>query len=159
MLGALVVLFLLGPSPLFAYLDPGTGSLLLYALLGIATTVLFALRSLWYNAKGKALFSRSVSRNIQVSVNLPDIVFHSEGGHYWQVFQPVIHVLLRKGVSCAYVTPDVADPALTIQQKGFSAINPGREAMTIAYMNAASTAIMNVKFMTSAMIEMIPENR
>ena len=138
MRAALVFLFLLSASPLFAYLDPGTGSLLLYALLGIATTVLFALRSLWYSAKGRAV----LSRRVHTSSSLPDILFHSEGGHYWQVFQPVIEALRGQGISCAYVTPDAADPALSLGGEGFKAINPGKEAMTIAYMNAASAALV-----------------
>ena len=37
------------------YLDPGTGSLLLYAIVGITTTVLFALRGFWYSLRGKGI--------------------------------------------------------------------------------------------------------
>ncbi len=134
----LVLYFLLGAAPAHAYLDPGTGSLLLYALVGIATTLLFALRNLWYGLKGKALLSRSVS----VSAALPDVVFHSEGGRYWQVFQPVIAALEAEGVACAYVTPDPDDPALKWKGQRFQAIHPGRELMTIAHMNAAATALV-----------------
>ncbi len=134
----LVLYLLLAAAPAHAYLDPGTGSLLLYALVGIATTLLFALRNLWYGLKGRALLSRSVS----ISSALPDVVFHSEGGKYWQVFQPVIAALEREGVACAYVTPDAADPALAWKGRGFTAVHPGRELMTIAHMNAARTALV-----------------
>ena len=99
-------LFLLLASPSYAYLDPGTGSLLLYAIMGIAVTALFAIRALWYTLKGKAYLVGTAS----VSTGLPDIIVHSEGGNYWQVFEPVIASLARAGASCAFVTPDPADP-------------------------------------------------
>lgn len=133
-----VLCFLLAACPVHAYLDPGTGSLLLYALVGIATTLLFALRNLWYGLQGRALLSRSVS----VSTGLPDVVFHSEGGKYWQVFQPVIAALEGDDVACAYVTPDAADPALAWKGRKFTAVHPGKELMTIAHMNAARTALV-----------------
>ncbi len=134
----LLFLFSFAAVPVFAYLDPGTGSLLLYALVGIATTALFALRNLWYWAKGKTLLSATAV----VRAELPDIVFHSEGGKYWQVFQPVLAGLQQLGVSCAYVTPDAADPALSWTAKGFTAVHPGGEMMTIAYMNAIKAAMV-----------------
>ncbi len=134
----LLPLFFFATAPVFAYLDPGTGSLLLYALVGIATTALFALRNLWYWAKAKAFLPAAVAE----SAGLPDVVFHSEGGKYWQVFQPVLAALEDRGVSCAYVTPDAADPALRWKAKGFTAVHPGREVMTIAYMNAVRAAMV-----------------
>ena len=96
------------------------------------------MRNLWYGLKGRALLSRSVA----AAAALPDVVFHSEGGKYWQVFQPVIAALESEGVACAYVTPDPDDPALKWTGKGFTALHPGRELMTIAHMNAIRTALV-----------------
>jgi hypothetical protein len=134
----LILYFLLGAAPAHAYLDPGTGSLLLYALVGIATTLLFALRNLWYGLKGKALLSRAIA----VQGGLPDVVFHSEGGKYWQVFQPVVAALAGQGIACAYVTPDPRDPGLEWSGSGFTAIHPGGDLMTIAHMNRLKAALV-----------------
>ena len=85
--------FLLVPVYAFAYLDPGTGSLLLYAVIGIASSVIFALRNLWYRIL-ELVFSgkgKNAARK-----DLPDIVFHSEGKKYWHIFQSVIEALLKK---------------------------------------------------------------
>ena len=131
-------LFLLLASPAYAYLDPGTGSLLLYAIVGIAATVLFAIRNLWYTLKGKVFLAGAAS----VSTGLPDIVFHSEGGNYWQVFEPVIASLSREGIACAYVTPDPADPGLSSELPHLKAFRPGGNMATIAWMNAASAAMV-----------------
>jgi hypothetical protein len=130
--------FLLGALPAYAYLDPGTGSLLLYALVGMATTVLFAIRNIWYSLKGKAFLVSAAA----VSSELPDVIFHSEGGKYWQVFKPVIEALAKEGVSCAYVTPDPSDPGLTFGPPTLKKIRPGGELASIAWMNAASAAMV-----------------
>lgn len=132
------LLFLAAPAPAFAYLDPGTGSLLLYAIAGVATTILFALRNLWYGIRGRIFLAGKIA----VSSHLPDVVFHSEGGKYWQVFKPVIEALGREGVSCAYVTPDSSDPGLSFVSPGLQGIRPGGETATIAWMNAARAALV-----------------
>lgn len=131
-------LFLFLSSPAFAYLDPGTGSLLLYAVVGIAATVLFAIRSVWYTVKGRSFLAGSAA----VSAGLPDLVLHSEGSAYWRVFEPVIAELSRKGASCAYVTPDPLDPGLACTAPGLKTIRPGGNLATIAWMNAAKAAVV-----------------
>ena len=108
-----LVFFLLLPTFAFAYLDPGTGSLLLYAIIGIASSVIFALRSFWY-VLIELFFSQ---RGEKIETNeMPDVVFHSEGGKYWHIFQPVIAALLEKQIACAYITPDRNDPAFSFKK-------------------------------------------
>lgn len=136
-----LVFFLLLPTFAFAYLDPGTGSLLLYAVIGIASSIVFALRSLWYRII-EIFFSR---RGEKVKMNeLPDVVFHSEGGKYWHVFQPVIDALLEKEIACAYITPDKNDSAFRFQKDNgnWYPICPGKEMMTIAYLNNLKTKLI-----------------
>jgi CDP-glycerol:poly(glycerophosphate) glycerophosphotransferase len=136
-----LVFFLLLPTFAFAYLDPGTGSLLLYAVIGIASSVIFALRSFWY-VLIELFFSQ---RGEKIETNeMPDVVFHSEGGKYWHIFQPVIAALLEKQIACAYITPDRNDPALQFQKdnKNYHPICPGKEMITIAYLNNIKTKLV-----------------
>ena len=50
---ALVVVACLSvASPAFAYLDPGTGSMLISAALGVAAAVALALKMFWYRLSG-----------------------------------------------------------------------------------------------------------
>jgi len=114
------------------YLDPGTGSLLLYALVGVTATVFFALRGIWYSIKG--LFVRGAG-NQSLPRELPPLAIHSEGAKYWQVFQPVIAELDRRGIPCAYVTPDKKDFTLAGEYPFVTPVHPGNEMATIAYMN------------------------
>lgn len=123
--------FLFAPTYLYAYLDPGTGSLLLYSLIGIVTTLAFALKGLFYNLRG--IFSKKNAKNLDNKKY--GIVFHSEGGKYFHVFQPIIEELCKRGIPSVYITPDEKDSAFNIQNDLFKVINPGNEMVTISYMN------------------------
>lgn len=112
------------------YLDPGTGSLLLYAIVGISTTILFALRGFWYSLRNRLFLGRKSAVE-----KMPDIVFHSEGGKYWQVFQPVLRVFDSYGIKYGFVTPDKNDPVFTSGLKNVVPVCPGKEMITLSYMN------------------------
>ena len=43
------------------------------------------------------------------------ILMFSEGRSYYYTFKPVIDAFLRRGVPFSYITMDVEDPALTIE--------------------------------------------
>lgn len=118
-------------TTLFLYLDPGTGSLLLYSLIGIATTLAFALKGVFYNFKDR-LFNKGSKTIVQQKYG---IVFHSEGGKYFHVFKPIIEELCNKKVPSVYITPDKEDTAFSFQNDFFKVINPGNEMVTISYLN------------------------
>ena len=48
----LLVAFLAVASPAYAYLDPGTGSMLLSAVIGVAAAVGLAVKMFWYRLIG-----------------------------------------------------------------------------------------------------------
>ena len=119
------------------YLDPGTGSLLLYAIVGITTTVLFALRGFWYSLRSKIFLGKKGAVK-----EMPDLVFQSEGGKYWQVFQPVLKALDKYDIKYGFVTPDKNDPVFTGSLKSVVAVCPGKELMTLSYMNRIKAKIV-----------------
>ena len=119
------------------YLDPGTGSLLLYAIVGITTTVLFALRGFWYSLRSKIFLGKKGAVK-----EMPDLVFQSEGGKYWQVFQPVLKALDKYDIKYGFVTPDKNDPVFTSGFKNVVAVCPGKELMTLSYMNRIKAKIV-----------------
>ena len=119
------------------YLDPGTGSLLLYAIVGITTTVLFALRGFWYSMRSKLFLGKKGAVK-----EMPDLVFQSEGGKYWQVFQPVLKALDKYDIKYGFVTPDKNDPVFTSGLKNVVAVCPGKELMTLSYMNRIKAKIV-----------------
>ena len=119
------------------YLDPGTGSLLLYAIVGITTTVLFALRGFWYSLRSKIFLGKKGAVK-----EMPDLVFQSEGGKYWQVFQPVLKALDKYDIKYGFVTADKNDPVFTSGLKNVVAVCPGKELMTLSYMNRIKAKIV-----------------
>lgn len=119
------------------YLDPGTGSLLLYAIVGITTTVLFALRGFWYSLRSKVFMGKKGAVK-----EMPDLVFQSEGGKYWQVFQPVLKALDKYDIKYGFVTPDRNDPVFTSGLKNVVAVCPGKELMTLSYMNRIKAKVV-----------------
>ena len=98
-----VLMILSGARPAHAYLDPGSGSILIYTLLGIFVTVIYALRGADYRVRQLVL--GRVTKKERESAEA-EIVFYSEGRNYWNVFAPIIKALDNKGVKCVYVTPD-----------------------------------------------------
>ena len=42
---------LLLPTPVFAYLDPGSGSMLLYFIIGVFATLIYSIKNLFFKVK------------------------------------------------------------------------------------------------------------
>ena len=104
--------FILMPSFCFAYLDPGTGSLLIYALLGIATTLVFALKNVFYNIRN--LFSKNKIKSSEEY----GIVFYSEGKKYFHIFKSIFEELIIDKIKSTYVTSDKDDPIFQYSVNG-----------------------------------------
>ncbi len=92
-----------------AYLDPGSGSMFLYALIGILSTLLYAFKNVYYKI---VLFFSGKKISIGTDMQDVNIIFHSEGGKYWHVFASVIEELDKRNIKIAYISPDPDDPAL-----------------------------------------------
>jgi hypothetical protein len=56
-------------QPAWAYLDPGTGSMIISAIVGLFATVGLALKTYWYKIKA---FMRKDSADLSVSDEAPD---------------------------------------------------------------------------------------
>jgi len=102
------LLFVSAALPAFGYIDPGTGSMLFSFLTGIAVTLFFFLKNLIIRLKTRGFrFGKESSGTGQ------GVVFHSEGGQYWNVFRPVIREFHQRGVPCLYCSSDRNDPGLS----------------------------------------------
>ena len=114
------------------YIDPASTSALLYILVALFATLIFALRGFFYRVRnlllGKGFVNSKDFENI-------DIIFYSEGKQYWPVFLPVIRALENKGVPCAYLTSDENDPGLDYQSEHYHSKYIGNLTMTSVYLN------------------------
>ncbi len=106
----LIVLLLFLPFSLFGYLDPGSGSMLFSALIGIVATLFFMIKGFFFKIidffryfSGKNQIDKSKTNNI---------VFYSEGSRYFNVFLPVLRELNNRKIKVTYLSSEENDPGL-----------------------------------------------
>lgn len=101
-------------SQALLYLDPGTGGLLFSVIMGVATTVFFVLKGLFYKVRATLLGQNGQGTNAQ-GVDKPSLVIYSEGAQYASTFRPILQELNRRGIPCTYLSSDPSDPMLELQ--------------------------------------------
>ncbi|SCA56274.1 conserved exported hypothetical protein [Candidatus Terasakiella magnetica] len=98
---------LLFPKVAYAYLDPGTGSVLLSTVLAVFGALIYSFKSLYFK-----LTRQDRSDGFEVSEDT--LVVFSEGKSYWGTFRPIINELIRRKIHFRYISMDLYDPALRI---------------------------------------------
>lgn len=96
-------------ASVFAYLDPGSGSMLLSAIIGIVATLYFILKNFAYKLVSLPSYILNKKKG---SPETRSIVIYSEGARYWNVFSPILHALNAKGIKCTYLSSEKNDPGL-----------------------------------------------
>lgn len=93
----LILLILLFPAPAYAYIDPGTGSALIYVIIGLVASAFYFFKGLFY--KVIDLFSTRSFKREECN-----IAIHSEGKQYELVFLPIMKELSKLGLDYTYIT-------------------------------------------------------
>ncbi len=93
-------------QPLFAYIDPASGSILFSILIGITATIFFLIKSVFYK-----LFFVITGYNKNIDKNHYGIVLYNEGGKYWTSFKPLLDEFEKRETEIVYYTSDDKDPA------------------------------------------------
>jgi hypothetical protein len=86
------------------YLDPGTGSMLLYTIVGLGVALLFTLKGFFFNILAR-LRGRKGAANL-ASLHA-DIIFHSEAKQYDHLFLPLLEEMISNSDEervIAYIT-------------------------------------------------------
>jgi len=147
------VFFLLLPFQLSAYIDPMSGSTILYVVAGFLAAVFYGLRGFFYRLvnlwQGRGFISKD-------SIDGCDVVFYSEGKQYWQVFKPVILALEKRNVKSAYLTSGEDDPGLNHQSEFTSTQYLGGMAQSWAYLNNLRAPVV---IMTTPQIDIMTLKR
>ncbi|MBN2656835.1 MAG: CDP-glycerol glycerophosphotransferase family protein [Spirochaetales bacterium] len=134
-----LALLMVIPSPLFAYIDPMSGSTILYVLFALAATLFYSVAGLFYRFKNM-MAGRGFST--QTSFDKTDIVFFSEGKQYWNVYLPVIKALEKREIKSAYVTADPADAALSYNSPFLEVKALGSMNSALAFMNQLKAPVV-----------------
>jgi hypothetical protein len=98
--------------PALAYLDPGSGSMLVAGLVGLLSSLLFFLKGLYYKSHRGILEAFGKRVTVTDTASGHRLVLYSEGRQYWSTFRPLIDELVRRNESCLYLTSDDQDPGL-----------------------------------------------
>jgi len=134
----LLLLFII-PTPLSAYIDPMSGSTILYVLFALLATLFYSLIGVFYRFKNM-LAGRGFSS--QKSFDGVDIVFFSEGKQYWNVYLPIIKALEKRNIPCAFVTADPSDSALEYKSEQMQVKALGSMNSAIAFMNQIQSPLV-----------------
>ncbi len=93
-------------TPAQAYLDPGTGSMLLSTLIALIATLIYSTKSFIF--KIKSFIARLFGKKIK-KIQSNDIVFYNEGEQYFTTFYPVLKELLARGIKFTYLYSEEND--------------------------------------------------
>lgn len=106
LLAATAAVVALSPLDAWAYLDPGTGSMLLSVIVGLASSAYFVARRL--PSMIRSLLYRLTGRKGTIRRNR--IVIYSESKSYWSTWRPVLHALVERGEPVTFLTSAEDDP-------------------------------------------------
>lgn len=110
------------------YIDPGTGGMLFTILFGLFGVVLFSFRALMMRFK----FRISGGKTGKINDNKIPLAIFSDHKRYWNIFEPLIDELERRGQDTVYLTCSEDDPALSKEYKHIKAefIGSGNKAFS-----------------------------
>ncbi|GHS98397.1 CDP-glycerol glycerophosphotransferase [Synergistales bacterium] len=105
----IIVLLFFAPRAAYAYLDPGTGNILVYVAVSLFGAALYSLKGVFWTILGKTGGERSPN------LDYNSIAIFSEGRNYWNTFKPVVGAFIAKNQAFSYYSMDIDDPGLTIE--------------------------------------------
>lgn len=111
------------------YIDPGTGSMLISALIALVSVGFFMIKGFIYE---KLNVGDNKGANIDLSKNY-GLVFYSEGKQYWSTFKPLVEECSRRGIPATYFTSGEDDPGLHANLEHINAqyIGTGQESFYV----------------------------
>ncbi len=136
-LAAAAAALVFAPVDAWAYLDPGTGSMLLSVVVGLVSSAYFVARKL--PSVIRSLIYRATGKKDDLKKN--KIVIYSESKSYWSTWRPVLHALADRGVAVTYLTSAQKDPV-------FEDDSPGvKDRVTARFIGTGNTAYTALGFL------------
>lgn len=89
----------------YAYIDPGTGSMLFTILIGAFSVIVYNLRGFFINLK------LSFNKDAKKNENTIPIAIFTDDKRYWNLFGPICEELDKRGQDVVYLTQSKDDPA------------------------------------------------
>ena len=99
---------LLSTRQTYAYIDPGTGSMLFTILIGVFGAGIYKFKDIVLKFK----FFASGGSASKAENEHPEYAIFSDHKRYWNVFEPICDECERRGLKLVYMTASPDDPAL-----------------------------------------------
>ncbi len=128
------------PSTAWAYLDPGTGNILVYLIASLVGAGAFFLKNIYCKLRSKA-GTASAPAGARENSHQRLAVF-SEGRTYWGTFKPIVERLIERNRDFTYLTLDVNDPALLIDNPHMNSRYLGHGASAFAKVAGSRAQVM-----------------
>jgi len=116
----------------FAYIDPGTGSMLFTILIGVLSAAAYFLRNSFM--KLRFIFSLGKKEKVENDDSVPFAIF-TDSKRYWNIFKPICDELEKRGQKAVYLTASPDDPALDEHYEHVTAQFIGEGNRAFARMN------------------------
>ena len=84
--------------PVYAYIDPGTGSMLFSVVLGVSATLFYIVSSFFIKIKQFIFVKNDLYKN-----NVPFVIY-SEGNQYYTLFKPILDEFEKRQIFLHYYT-------------------------------------------------------
>ncbi len=94
-------------TPAHAYLDPGTGSMLLSVIIALIASLIYSIKG--FTFKIKSFTSMLFGKKVKKIDSNDDIVFYNEGEQYFTTFYPVLEECQKRGLNFTYLYSDEND--------------------------------------------------
>lgn len=95
----------------YAYLDPASGNAIVCLVISLFGAFIFYLKNVFYKIVGIVL-GKPIEKK-----HKDHLVIFSEGKSYFLTFKPIIEELINRKIHFSYLTMDVEDPALFIDNE------------------------------------------
>lgn len=141
-----LLILLAVPRQAHAYLDPGTGNVLVYVIISLVGALIYASKSAFYAllkmVGKKDAVSRDDTKMSQEAQKYGTLIIFSEGKTYWNNFMPVVEKLIERKFPFIYYSMDVDDPGLTIDSPYMNSKYIGTGSWAYSRLNKARAEIM-----------------
>ena len=106
----LIAFLLVSPVCAYAYLDPGSGAVLINLLIAGVAALLFSLKGVFLRLIGKK--SKATAKVAKQDITIGIL---SEGRQYFATFEPIVKALITHQIHFYYYTLDIEDELLEVE--------------------------------------------